>query len=264
MKTTIKPLYALKNLVERLRGKDGCPWDQKQTPIDAKNYLIDEIYELLEAIDENNTDHICEELGDVLLLVMLVTRMYEEKGCFDIDQVATFCREKMIRRHPHVFGDARAKDAEAVLDRWHQIKNKEKQDSHHNKKFLDSVPANLPALHRAYQLTERAARVGFDWYNRNAVEQKVDEEYNEFKTALLSENSKDIQSEMGDLIFSLVNISRWCKIHPETALNDSIQKFIHRFSFIEKQLIDQGKSLESASLEEMDALWNAAKKEESP
>jgi len=253
------PLYALKNLVEKLRSKDGCPWDIKQTPMDAKNYLIEEVYELLEAIDENNTDHIREELGDVLLLVMFVARMYEEKNAFDIDQVATVCQQKMIRRHPHVFGDAHAKDAEAVLERWHTIKNKEKQDTKEKEHFLDSVPSKLPAMHRAFQLAERAARVGFDWSERDAVEQKMDEEWLEFKTALLSNNIKDIQSEMGDLMFSIINISRWCKIHPESALNDSIHKFIYRFNYIEDQLALQGKSLESASLEEMDALWDAAK-----
>lgn len=260
MKTTKPPLYALKDLVARLRGKDGCPWDQKQTPEDAKNYLIDEVYELFEAIDENNTDHICEELGDVLLLVMLVSRMYEEKGIFDIEKVASFSREKMIRRHPHVFGDARAKDAEAVLNGWHKIKNKEKQSDH--KHFLDSVPSKMPALHRAFQLTERAARVGFDWAERGDVLKKAEEEWIEFKTALESGNTNDTISEIGDLIFSLVNISRWCKIHPETALNESVQKFIHRFNYIENQLSLQGKNLESASLEEMDSLWNIAKKEE--
>jgi len=261
LKTSNPPLYALKDLVARLRGKDGCPWDKKQTPEDAKNYFIDEIYELFEAIDENDTDHICEELGDVLLLVMLVSRMYEEKGCFDIEKVASYSRKKMIKRHPHVFGDARAKDAEAVLDRWHKIKNKEKKDD--QKQFLDSVPSKMPALNRAFQLTERAARVGFDWTERSEVLKKAEEEWIEFNKALESENSKKILSEIGDLLFSIVNISRWCKIHPENALNDSVQKFIKRFNFIENQLILQGKSLESATLEEMDSLWNKAKNEES-
>jgi MazG family protein len=262
LKTNSPPLYALKELVERLRGKDGCPWDQKQTPLDAKNYLIEEVYELLEAIDENNTDHICEELGDVLLLVMFVAQMFEEQNVFDIDQVATFCREKMVRRHPHVFGDARAKDAEAVLQRWHKIKHKEQQQSKATNHFLDSVPTSLPAMHRAFQLAERAARVGFDWPDRKAVEKKMDEEWWEFKSALLTDKTKEILSEMGDLMFSIINIARWCSIHPETALNDSIQKFIRRFNFIEKNLALKGKSLESASLEEMDALWDTAKKEE--
>jgi len=251
------PLYALKDLVERLRSKNGCPWDQKQTPEDTKHYLIEEMYELFEAIDENNSDHICEELGDVLMLIMSLARMYEEKGIFGIDQVATLCREKMIRRHPHVFGDARAKDAEAVLNRWHQMKNKEKKKQH--KSFLDSVPSKMPALHRAFQLAERAARVGFDWLDRKLVEKKMDEEYQEFKDALQADKLDDIQSEMGDLIFSIINIARWCKIHPETALNDCNQKFIQRFRYIETQLSAQGKNLETATLEEMDSLWNAAK-----
>ena len=167
----------------------------------------------------------------------------------------------MIKRHPHVFGDARAKDAEAVLDRWHKIKNKEKKDD--QKQFLDSVPSKMPALNRAFQLTERAARVGFDWTERSEVLKKAEEEWIEFNKALESENSKKILSEIGDLLFSIVNISRWCKIHPENALNDSVQKFIKRFNFIENQLILQGKSLESATLEEMDSLWNKAKNEES-
>jgi len=251
------PLYALKDLVEKLRSKDGCPWDQKQTPKDNKNYLIEELYELFEAIDKNDTDHICEELGDVLMLIMSLARMYEEQGAFDIDQVATFCREKMIRRHPHVFGDARAKDAEAVLERWHQMKKKENKKQ--NKSFLDSVPSKMPAIHRAFQLAERAARVGFDWLDRKLVETKMDEEYHEFKQALLANKHDEIQSEMGDLMFSIINIARWCKIHPEAALNDCNQKFVQRFNYIEDHLKSQGKTLEGASLEEMDELWNAAK-----
>jgi len=253
------PLYLLKDLVERLRSKNGCPWDQKQTPEDTKNYLIEEMYELFEAIDENNSDHICEELGDVLMLVMSLARMYEEQGAFGIDQVATYCREKMIRRHPHVFGDARAKDAEAVLNRWHQMKNKENKKQ--NKSILDSIPSKMPALHRAYQLAERAARVGFDWLDRKLVEKKMDEEYQEFKEALQENQPEEIQSEMGDLFFSIINIARWCKIHPEAALNDCNQKFIKRFMYIEDQLRSQGKTLESASLNEMDKLWDAAKEE---
>lgn len=251
------PLYALKALVERLRSKNGCPWDQKQTPEDTKNYLIEEMYELFEAIDENDSDHICEELGDVLMLIMSLARMYEEQGAFGIDQVATYCREKMIRRHPHVYGDARAKDAEAVLNRWHKIKNKENMAQ--NKSFLDSVPSKMPALHRAFQLAERAARVGFDWLDRKLVEKKMDEEYHEFKEALQADRNEDIQSEMGDLMFSIINIARWCKIHPEAALNDCNEKFIQRFKYIEDQLKSRGKSLEAASLDEMDELWNAAK-----
>lgn len=251
------PLYALKGLVERLRSNNGCPWDQKQTPTDTKNYLIEEMYELFEAIDKNDPDHICEELGDVLMLLMSLARIYEEQGAFGIDQVASYCREKMIRRHPHVFGDARAKDAEAVLNQWHQIKNKENKAQ--NKSFLDSVPSKMPALHRAFQLAERAARVGFDWLDRKQVEKKMDEEYLELKEALQADRHEDIQSEMGDLMFSIINIARWCKIHPETALNDCNEKFIQRFTYIENQLKSKGKCLEAASLEEMDALWNAAK-----
>jgi len=254
---TTNALYELRELVERLRGKDGCPWDQKQTPHDAKIYLLEEMYELFEAIDENSPDHICEELGDVLMIIMSVARMYEEQGLFDIDKVATVCREKMIRRHPHVFGDARAKDADAVLNRWHKLKNKEKEKS--NESFLSSVPSNLPALHRAYQLTDRASRIGFDWQERQDVVRKMDEENLEFKKALQSDKIEDIQSEMGDLIFSIVNIARWYKIHPEAALNDSVHKFIRRFKYIEEQLKNKGKDLESASLEEMDHLWDAAK-----
>jgi len=252
------PLNALKDLVEKLRSKDGCPWDQKQTPEDTKNYLIEEMYELFEAIDENNSDHICEELGDVLMLIMSLARMYEEQGMFGIDQAATFCREKMIRRHPHVFGDARAKDAEAVLKRWHQIKNKEKENQ--SKSILDSVPSNMPSIHRAFQLAERASRVGFDWLNQKQVEKKMDEEYHEFKEALQEDNEKHIQSEMGDLMFSIINIARWCKIHPEAALNECNKKFIQRFKYIEDHLRSEGKNLEQATLAEMDALWNESKK----
>lgn len=252
------PLYALRDLVEKLRSKEGCPWDQKQTPEDTKNYLIEELYELFEAIDENNTDHVCEEIGDVLMLLMSLARMYEEQGAFGIDQVATLCREKMIRRHPHVFGNARAKDAEAVLERWHQIKNKEKEKQ--NISILDSVPSKMPAIHRAFQLAERAARVGFDWRDQKMVEKKMDEEYQEFNEALQEGQQDHIQSEMGDLMFSIINIARWCKIHPEAALNDCNQKFIQRFKYIEDHLRSEGKSIEHATLEEMDALWDASKK----
>ncbi|CAN2041659.1 tetrapyrrole methylase family protein / MazG family protein [Candidatus Magnetomoraceae bacterium gMMP-15] len=259
MNQNITAFDALKDLIKTLRGKNGCPWDRKQSPQSVEIYLIEEVYELIDAIESGRPEHVLEELGDVLFQIFFLGRLYEEMGHFNINDVAQANHEKMVRRHPHVFGDVKADTAEEVRRKWHKIKLTEKNHKA-SKGFLDSVPCKLPALMRASQLTERASRVGFDWPDIKGVLKKLEEELNEFKSAVDEKNPDHISSELGDVLFTLVNLARFVKVHPETALTNSINKFIKRFKYIETSLEKQGKNLESASLQEMDALWDMAKK----
>lgn len=246
-------------LVETLRGENGCPWDKVQTPETMAVYLLEEVYELVDAIQSGNPGHICEELGDVLFHIFFVAKLFEEKGHFDAGDVAGLISGKMIRRHPHVFGSESAENAGEVRKRWHTIKMNEKSRPK-NGSLLDSVPGGLPALLRAYRISERAARAGFDWDNIEGVMQKAEEEWSEFQSAVKEKNKAHISIEFGDILFTLVNVARFAQIHPETALKDSIEKFETRFRKMEKSLSESGQSVESASREELDKLWEEVKK----
>jgi len=246
-------------LIETLRGENGCPWDKKQNPRTMAIYLLEEVYELVDAIESGNPDHICEELGDVLFHIFFVAKLFEEEGNFNAGDVAELISEKMIRRHPHVFGSENAENAGEVRKRWHTIKMNEKTRSK-NGSVLDSVPGGLPALMRAYRISERAARTGFDWDNIEGVMQKAEEEWAEFQSALNEKNKTDISVEFGDILFTLVNIARFAAIHPETALKDSIKKFETRFRNMEKTMAEIGRDLNSASRNELDMLWEEVKK----
>jgi MazG family protein len=239
-------INALNKLIDTLRGENGCPWDKKQTPRSMSVYLVEEIYELLEAIESGNTDDICEELGDVLFHILFIAKLFQEMGSFNIDDAASVNKEKMIRRHPH---------------QWHRIKMNEKTHSG-NKSILDSIPSGLPALRRAYRISERAARVGFDWNNISGVMQKVEEEWSELKTELnkSDKNQESSAIEIGDVIFTLVNVARFARIHPENALADSIKKFENRFKYMEKVILKSGRKIESVSQGEMNELWEEAKR----
>ena len=222
-------------------------------------YLLEEVYELVDAIESGNPDDICEELGDVLFHIFFVAKLFEEMGHFDAGDVAGLITEKMIRRHPHVFGSENAENAGEVRKRWHTIKMNEK--SHlNNGSVLDSIPGGLPALMRAYRISERAARTGFDWDNIEGVLHKVEEEWSEFQCALNAKNKTDISVEFGDILFTLVNVARFAAIHPETALKDSIKKFETRFRQMEKNLAESGRNIDSVSRNELDALWEEVKK----
>jgi len=249
---------ALVSLIETLRGENGCPWDKKQTPQTMAVYLVEEMYELIEAIDEKDPDDVCEELGDVLFHIMFMAYLFHEKGHFSINDVIQRIVKKMIRRHPHVFDDAKIESAEEVKQQWHQIKQKEKQHDS-GTSILDTIPGALPALMRAYRMSERAAKAGFDWDNVFGVMDKLKEELDELKTEIGNNRKDRIEMEFGDLFFTLVNIARFLSIHPETALKGAIQRFEGRFRKMEKIISESGRQLESVAQNEMDAIWETCK-----
>jgi len=242
-----------------LRSKDGCPWDKVQTSESIKPYLIEETYEVIEAIDEKDPVKMKEELGDLLLQVVFHAQIAKDRGEFDINDVIDKISDKMVSRHPHVFGDAKFETPEEVTKQWQDRKREEGKlkDS-----ALEGVPKELPSLLRAHRLQSRAAKVGFDWAKVEDVFGKLDEELEEFKEALEKKDKKEIEDELGDIFFVLVNISRFVGVNAEEALRKTISKFISRFRYIEMTAADEGRQLSDMTLEEMDALWNEAKKGE--
>jgi tetrapyrrole methylase family protein/MazG family protein len=249
----------LVEIMARLRGENGCPWDREQTPETLTPYLVEETYEVLEAIDEKNPAKLREELGDLLLQVVFHARMAEETGAFAIADVLATINGKLRRRHPHVFGDVKAETAEDVVVNWEQIKRAERQQAHGQASILDGVPKELPALLRASRLQEKASRVGFDWREVRDVLPKVEEELAELRTAMQGQRQDRMEEELGDLLFALVNLSRFIGVNPEESLRKSIARFVARFRYIEDQLARRGRSTRQATLEEMDALWEEAK-----
>ena len=257
-------MKGIADLVRTLRGENGCPWDKKQTPATIGRYLIEEVYELADTIESGDADAICEELGDVLFLVFFLTRLYEEAGQFDMEDVTRKNIAKMVRRHPHVFGESQAHTTEEIRAQWHRIKKQEKKKNP-SISVLDSIPVGLPALMRAYRISERAAATGFDWHNLSEVLLKVEEEWGELKEALDRagmENMDDVMLEFGDLIFTLTNVARFARFHPETATTAAIRKFNRRFQWMEQAADAQGRNLEDIGRAEMEQLWKMAKKEE--
>lgn len=247
----------LVEIMERLRGEQGCPWDRKQTKDSLKPYLIEEAYEVLEALEEKDPLKLKEELGDLLYQILFHAQISKEEGEFDIEDILTAGSEKMVRRHPHVFGDKKAEDADEVLRQWEAIKKIEKGEE--RKSILEGVPPHLPALLRAHQLQARAARVGFDWEHADQVFSKVIEEMKEFEEAFRAKDRRGMEDELGDLLFALVNIGRFIEVNPEDALRKSISRFISRFRHIEEEIARQGKEWADVSLEEMEMLWQEAK-----
>lgn len=255
-------------LIETLRGENGCPWDKQQTPGSLAIYLIEEVFELVDAIESGDDGAVCEELGDVLFQVLFVAHLYREQGAFDIEDAAGMITEKMVRRHPHVFGNETARNTGEIRMRWHEIKKQEKRENGHERtrSVLDSVPAKLPALMRAYRISERAARTGFDWEDIGGVIRKAEEEWGEFNSELAGasgdrEHHERSVLELGDVLFTLINVARFAGIHPETALNRSTRKFEKRFRSMERSVSEGGRELESLSRDELDRLWETAKKE---
>ena len=250
-------------LIQTLRGTHGCPWDKQQTPESIILYLIEEAFELMDAIQNGTADDICEELGDVLFLVLFIASQYQETGHFNIVDINRRNKAKMTRRHPHVFGLAKADTPSEVRHRWQKIKSKENQ-KRIDPSILASVPDNLPALMRAHRISARAARTGFDWQNISGVMKKAEEEWDEFKHET-NGPAKDLKSEarsleFGDLLFSLVNVARFADIHPETALASATKKFENRFKYMEKLARNKRVDFESLSYDEMHVLWDQAKK----
>ena len=246
------------DIMDKLRGEDGCPWDMEQTHVSLKKYLIEESYEVIEAIDNKDVDMLIEELGDVLLQVVFHSQIGKEDGFFEIKDVIQAICDKMINRHPHVFSDLEVNNSNEVLENWDKIKSKEQGA----KTYTDSIrhiAKTLPALMRADKVQRKAAKVGFDWDKIEDAMEKIIEEYKEIEDVYKSKNQVKILEEIGDLLFTVVNVARFLDIDPENALNYSIDKFISRFQYIEDKSISMDKELEHMSLDEMNKLWEEAK-----
>ena len=245
----------LLDILDELRVK--CPWDRKQTNESLRTNTIEETYELCDAIMKDDNNNIKKELGDLLLHIVFYAKIGEEKAVFDIKDVCDSLCQKLIYRHPHVFGEVKAETAGQVSENWEQLKLKEKDG---NKSVLSGVPAALPSLIKAYRIQDKARNVGFDWEEREQVWDKVKEEIGEFQEEVANMDKEKAEAEFGDVMFSLINAARLYKINPDNALELTNQKFIRRFNYLEEHTIKEGKSLKDMSLEEMDAIWNEAKK----
>jgi len=257
----MRQFSTLKEIVAVLRGPEGCPWDREQTHQSLRKYLLEESYEVLETIDDDDPDAMCEELGDLLLQIMLHAQIAAEEGYFTVEDVVATLSEKLIRRHPHVFGDTTAEDAEQVVANWQQIKAEEKAakgEDQADTSLLEGIPRGLPALMVAYKLQKKAAQVGFDWDNVEDVLRKVKEEFQEVREA----QEADRAGELGDLLFAVVNLARFYKVDPEEALSLTNRKFQHRFAYIERKLREAGRTFADTNLEEMDQWWEEAKHQE--
>ena len=244
-------------VVAKLRGPGGCPWDREQTHESLLPATIEEAYEVAEAARAKNDAHFREELGDLLLLVVMHAEIAREAGRFNIDNVIGDVTEKLVRRHPHVFGKSDARDSSAVLKQWEAIKREEKRSDSH---YLASLPRALPALMRAQKAQSKAARVNFDWTELRDVLAKVEEELGETKSAIASRDRPGIEDEIGDLLFAVVNLARKCKLDAESALQKATDKFVARFNRLEDELRARGKRLGDVDLAELDEIWNVIKK----
>jgi len=251
------PFRKLCEIVAQLRAPGGCPWDREQTHTSILPQLIEEAYEVVGAARANDTANFREELGDLLLHIVMHAEMAREAGTFDIDDVTREITEKLIRRHPHVFGESNARDTGAVLKQWEAIKRDEKKDTHEH--FLDILPVFLPALMRAQKAQKKAARVNFDWEHLRDVIAKVDEELAETKEAIESGDEAAIEDEIGDLLFAVVNLARKSNLDAESTLQKATEKFVQRFNRVEAELKASGKKLGEADLAELDAIWNRVK-----
>lgn len=246
-------------LIKRLRAPNGCPWDRKQKQEDIGKYILEEAYEVIESLESNDHEAIAEELGDLLFQILFLAEIGEESDAFSLDTIMRDVKEKMIRRHPHIFGDIKVNSVEEVKDNWQQIKKKERSEKSRDNSLFDGIPRSLPALKRAQKITALAAVYGFDWQNIDEVLKKLQEELSEFNSALAHNDQIEIEEELGDLFFTLVNLSRFVKVDSETALSRTTNKFLKRFAYITDQLANRGKTLEQATLTEMDELWEKAK-----
>lgn len=260
-KILYKEFDKLRQVIADLRGPNGCPWDKEQTHSSLKKYLIEESYELIEAIEHDDLDHMIEELGDVLLQVMLHAQIGEDDGYFSIQDVIESITAKMIRRHPHVFGTVEVNGVEDVLTNWNEIKSREKSNEGEISR-LDHIGLSQPSMLRAYELQKCAAKVGFDWQEVEPVWEKVIEELQEFKAEVSGDKpTDDAMNEFGDLLFAMINLARFYKIHPEEALLATNQKFTNRFRFVEKRVQESGRGFADHTLSELDKYWDEAKEQ---
>ena len=259
--TPLEGFERLYSIIKKLRSPDGCPWDRKQTPESIKENIIEEAYECVDAIIENDTEHVCEELGDMFLLSTFTGIMYEEDNTFTFNDVFNGISEKLIRRHPHVFSDADTDTPEDVVHQWEEIKQKV-EGRMHDDSVMDSVPIHFPPLMKSLKIQKKAAKSGFDWNRIDDVISKLDEEIGEFKDAVAENSQNDIESELGDILFTIVNIARFLSVDPATALSKTNNKFIKRFRFIESNLKNHGSSMKDTPLDELEELWQKAKNDE--
>ncbi|HKY32008.1 MAG TPA: nucleoside triphosphate pyrophosphohydrolase [Candidatus Polarisedimenticolia bacterium] len=255
------PFEDLVAVMERLRGPGGCPWDREQTLSSLRTYLLEETYELLEAIDRGEPAPLKEELGDLLLEVVFLAQICREQGLFGVQDVAAGVRDKLVRRHPHVFSDAPAGSAGEAIRRWEEIKNQEKPPRP-GASVLDGVPGQQPALMRAHRLSSKASLAGFDWKKLEDLFEKLAEELSEFRQAAAGGDRRAMEEELGDLLFVAANVGRFCGLDPELALQGANRKFTRRFQQVEEGLRSRGIPVGKASLEQMEELWAAAKSEE--
>lgn len=249
-------------LMERLRAPEGCPWDREQTMQSLTPFIIEEAYEVVSAIDSGDMEHIKEELGDLLFQVIFVSQLAIEAGRFTLADVIDASHDKMVRRHPHVFGESIADTPEAVLKQWAEIKKAEKKGKKEETGYLAGVPEELPSLLRAHKISQKASKAGFDWQGVQEVLDKLDEETAEFKEAVRSKKAADMEEELGDMLFTMVNIGRFLQVNPEDALRKTIAKFITRFHHVEKAVIQKGEDLSTTGMAEMERLWQEAKASE--
>lgn len=252
--------FRLREVIKALRAPDGCPWDRKQTHQSLKKYLMEETYEVIESIDAEDDEAICEELGDVLLQIMLHSQIAEEEGFFMVDDVIYSITEKMIRRHPHVFAEVKVDNEEDVMRNWKAIKEEEKKEP--KSSILADIPKSLPATLLAEQVQKKAKEVGFDWGTEAPIWDKINEEIKEWKETLKEGNSVEQEKEFGDILFAWINLGRYYHINPEVALLRTVHKFQHRFTYIEEKVTASGKPWKNFSLEDLDAYWEEAKKSE--
>lgn len=252
-------IRALVDLVARLRGPGGCPWDAKQTDETLKVYLIEEAYEVLDAIEGSSPQQVCSELGDLLFQILFLAHLASERNEFGITDVIETITRKMIRRHPHVFGDVQVETAEDVAANWARIKQGEKGASGDISSSLRQIPSGSPALLRAHRMGERASKIGFDWPNAKEVWTKVEEEMEEMRTAMVDEDPEAMASELGDLLFTLANLARHWGQNAENVMRAANQKFLRRFEQMERRLTDGGIPLEDATPDQMNSAWEEVK-----
>ncbi len=255
-------VHRIVEIIDRLRAPDGCPWDRRQERADVGRYMLEEVYEVIDAIDQTSPDGLKEELGDVLFQILFLVKMAEEKGEFTIADVVNGISEKMIFRHPHVFESARTLEVGEVRANWERLKNRERGKEENEPSPINAVPRSMPPLMAAHKITDRAARKGFNWKETASVLEKIEEELSELREAIAEGKQDHIEGEIGDMFLSLVNLCRFVQTNPEDALRSSLERFTARFSFIEESLKKEGRSPQDATMEEMDLLWNAAKETE--
>lgn len=254
------PVPRLLAIMRILRGPDGCPWDHKQTLQTLKEHLVEESHEVLDAIDDGDRSKLCDELGDLLLQVVFQAQICSEEGAFTFDDVARTIGDKLVRRHPHIFGDAKADNADEVIRNWEAIKKQERGET--PRTTLDGIPRSLPALRRAHLIQKRVARIGFDWDNVEGALAKLEEEIAEVRSAVASGDTEAVREEIGDLLFATVNVSRFLDHNAEEILEATIKKFVRRFDALEARVHARGQLVSDLPLVELDKVWEAVKADE--